>query len=137
MNNICHQLNLCLKKLVLLAMIAKELKCVNLLTVELIRIRPPAGIVRTTQANSDLSSRRAGSEAFPTVSVFACPVETSDSGKAATVALFAALSPRLTERTEGSDADGLAAELACSAVETWPSGPFEVRTCCSCAVQVQ
>lgn len=95
---------------------------VNTLTVELIRIRPPA-VVRTTQANSDLSSRRAGSEVFPTVSVFSCRVETNDSGKPAPVALFTAVSLRLTDWIEASDDDGLAAELNCSAVETWPSSP--------------
>ena len=79
--------------------------------------------MRTMQANSDLSSRRAGSAVFPTANVFACPVETNDSSKAAPVALFTEVSLRLIEWLEVSDADGLAAEAGCSAVKTWPSNP--------------
>lgn len=74
------------------------------------------------QDNSDLSSRRAGSEVFPTANVFP-PVETNDSVKAAPVALFTAVSLRLIEWLEVSDADGLVAEDGCSTVKTWPSNP--------------
>ena len=91
------------------------------LTVELIRIRPPAGIVRTIQANNDLSSRRELSVGFEIVVEAVCPVEENASGKIESVGLLCTISLWWTEWLVTDDS--FAAELACSANKTWSSCP--------------
>lgn len=89
-------------------------------TVELIRIWPPAGMVRTMQVNRDLSSRRGVSEVFPPVTIFVCSDEINALVETAAVPLLIVVSLTLTECVDVSDSDALAAELACSSIKTWP-----------------
>lgn len=87
------------------------------------RILPPAGIVRTMQANNDLSSRSAVSDVFPIAGAFVCPVEANNSGKTAPAALLIVVSMTLTEGIEVSGFDRLVVEIGCSVVKTCPSKP--------------
>jgi hypothetical protein len=99
----------------------------TLLTVELIRILPPAGIVRTMQAKRDRSSRRVLSEVFPPVTTVVWSDEINALDDTAPVPLLIVVSLTLTECTDVSESDALAAELACSSVKAWPSSPWLLK----------
>lgn len=92
----------------------------NSLTVELILILPPdpAGIARTMQANSDLSSRRAGPVIFSGFRKFdGCAEKMEASGKAITLALQLVASPELTGWLDVSDGDVSVPGHGCSVVK--------------------